>query len=121
MKKRTVLGVICGIILTEVLDYFAPSSAALFYGYVFIGALTASALGRRFGSSMIIAGYVVAWKIVGMILLMQTYGSKAILSGVSPFLIDWTMTFLVCAAGGYAGSAWGRYAGRRSATVVGSE
>lgn len=114
MNKLLIAGTLSGIVLTEILQYFAPQSAILFYCYVLLGAATASVISRRPAGGMIIAGYVVAWKVVSMVLLTRTYGVEAVARGFSPFLFDWTMVVLVGIAGGYGGAAMGKYVNSKS-------
>jgi len=117
MKKQLIRGLIAGICLTEVLQYFGPQSAVLFYCYVLAGAVTASVVSRRAVSGMIISGYVVVWKFAGMVLLMRTYGVQAVMRGISPFLIDWALVVLIGIVGGYAGAALGKHFKRERTTA----
>jgi hypothetical protein len=109
MKKQVFPGAIAGVCLTELLQYFAPDFAVLFYCYVLADAVLASILGGTVIGGATIAAYVVAWKMVGMLYLAQAYGLAAIARGFSPFLFDWILVFLVGVVGGYAGTAVGKY------------
>ncbi len=112
MNKLSMLGVVAGVCLTEMLQYFGPHSELLFYGYILFGAITATVISGRSRSGLIIAIYVILWKIVGMVFLMQAYGAKAVASSFLLFLLDWTVVVLFGIAGGTLGSALRKYIDR---------
>jgi len=121
MIKRTLLGVIAGICLTEITHYYGFHAEPLFYVYIAFGAMTAAYISGHTCSGLVISGYVLLWKVGSLVFLMRAYGSREVGSSFLLFLLDWILVILTGVAGGYIGTFFRAYVDRKrnSAARVG--
>ena len=103
MTKRTILAVVAGICVTELIHYFGYHAEPLFYVYVVLGAATAAYLSDHACSGIAVSAYVLCWKLFGLVFLLQAYGKREVAGSFFLFLLDWTLVILAGVAGGYLG------------------
>ncbi len=103
MNKRTILGVFAGICVTELIHYFGYHVDPLFYVYVALGAMAAAYISGHACSGVAVSGYVLLWKLFGLVFLMRAYGGREVAGRSLLFLLDWTLVILAGVAGGSLG------------------
>jgi hypothetical protein len=109
MKKRIVLSLIIGIALTELVSAVLPDNVTSYYIDVLIGSFAASLIGGRVIMGVVIAVYVVAWKVAGLFFMTSHYGTKEIGSNLHTFLFDYAIVFILGVVFGWAGASLSRY------------
>lgn len=99
MNRRLIVGIISGIVLTEILFAAQPEHAAYYYIAVMAGAAVASWISGSIPVGLVVAGYVLVWKITGVLLMANAYGLQTAQGNILTFFLDEVMVFLAGAAG----------------------
>jgi hypothetical protein len=109
MKKRIFAALIVGVVLTELLSAVLPASLNRYYIDVLVGSFAASLIGGRVIMGVVIAAYVVAWKVAGLFFMTNQYGAKEVGSNLHTFLFDYAIVFILGVVFGWAGASLSRY------------
>jgi ABC-type multidrug transport system fused ATPase/permease subunit len=118
MKKRIFAALIVGVVLAELLSAALPASLNRYYIDVLVGSFAASLIGGRVIMGVVIAAYVVSWKVAGLFFMANHYGTKEVGPNLQTFLFDYAIVFILGVVFGWAGASLSRYISRQKKTVV---
>jgi hypothetical protein len=103
LHKRYGVGVLSGIVLTEILFAVQPEHAAYYYAAVLIGSAVTSWISSRISAGLVVPGYVIVWKTAGVVLMANAYGMQSVQDNVLTFLVDDILVLMLGSVGAWFG------------------